>query len=146
MEDGPDIQAVRAALTGLSAVGGFNRWLGVALLRCDPGTVEIAAPIRPEIMQHHGFVHGGVVGALADTAIAWTAATAVGDVVTAGYTLQLLAPATGTRIVAAGEVLKAGRTQVSVQAKVWAEDEAGARKLVAVALAAVARARGAATS
>ena len=101
---------------------------------------SVAAPVKPEILQHHGFVHGGVVGALADTCLAWTAATAVGDVVTAGYTLQLLAPAKGERLVAAGEVLKAGRTSVSVQARVYAE-EGGERRLVAVALASVARAR-----
>lgn len=144
MEGVPDIEAVRAALAGVSAVGGFNRWLNVETLRLDTGVVEIAVPIRPEILQHHGFVHGGVLGAVADTAVAWTAATVVGDVVTSGYTLQLLAPATGARVVAAGEVLKAGRTSVSVQARVWAEAADGTRKLVAVALASVARARKAA--
>jgi len=107
----------------------------------DTGAVEIAVPIRPEILQHHGFVHGGVLGAVADTAVAWTAATMVGDVVTSGYTLQLLAPAVGERVIATGEVLKAGRTSVSVQARVYAEDTGGVRKLVVVALASVARAR-----
>lgn len=140
MGEVPDIEAVRAALGGVSAVGGFNRWLGVETLRVDTGTVEIAVPVRPEILQHHGFVHGGVLGAVADTVVAWTAATMVGDVVTAGYTLQLLAPAVGDRIVATGEVLKAGRTSVSVQARVYAESGA-TRKLVAVALASVSRAR-----
>ncbi len=141
MADVPDIEAVRAALGGVSAVGGFNRWLGVEILSIDTGAVEIAVPVRPEILQHHGFVHGGVLGAVADTVVAWTAATMVGDVVTAGYTLQLLAPATGERVVAVGEVLKAGRTSVSVQARVYAQT-AGERKLVAVALASVSRVRG----
>ena len=140
MGDVPDIQAVRAALAGVSAVGGFNRWLGVEILRVDTGAVEIAVPIKPEILQHHGFVHGGVLGAVADTVVAWTAATMVGDVVTAGYTLQFLAPAVGERVVATGEVIKAGRTSVSVQARVYAET-GGERKLVAVALASVSRAR-----
>lgn len=141
MGDVPDIEAVRAALGSVSAVGGFNKWLGVETLRAETGTVEIAVPVRPEILQHHGFVHGGVLGAVADTVVAWTAATMVGDVVTAGYTLQLLAPAVGERVVAVGEVLKAGRTSVSVQARVFAES-GGERKLVAVALASVSRARG----
>lgn len=141
MADVPDIVAVRAALAGVSAAGGFNRWLGIEALRVDTGAVEIAAPIRPEILQHHGFVHGGVLGAIADTAVAWTAATVVGDVVTSGYTLQLLAPAVGERVIATGEALKAGRTSVSVQARVFAEASGGKRKLVAVALASVARAR-----
>lgn len=133
----PKIEDVRAALAGVSAVGGFNRWLGVETLRVDTGAVEIACPVRPEILQHHGFVHGGVLGALADTAMAWTAATVAGDVLTSGYTLQLLSPAKGERVIAAGEVLKAGRTNVSVQARVWSEAADGTRKLVAVALASV---------
>ena len=135
--DAPDIVQVRAALAGVSAVGGFNRWLGVETLRVDTGAVEIACPVRPEILQHHGFVHGGVLGALADTAVAWTAATVAGDVVTSGYSVQFLAPARGERVVATGEVVKAGRSNVSVQARVYSEAADGTRKLVAVALASV---------
>jgi uncharacterized protein (TIGR00369 family) len=97
--------------------------------------VELSFPIRPETTQHHGFAHGGLIGVAADNACAWAAATVAGDVVTGSYSIQFLAPARGERLRARGEVIRAGKRQVSVEARVYAESAGEAPKLVAVALA-----------
>ncbi|HEU0222231.1 MAG TPA: PaaI family thioesterase, partial [Paracoccaceae bacterium] len=94
--------------------------------------------VRPELTQHHGTVHGGVIGTMADNACAYAAATVAGDVVTSTYTIKFLAPARGARLRALGAVLKPGRRSVVTEARIFAEDEGAPAKLVAVALATIA--------
>ncbi len=137
MSDAPDPAQVMQALKAVSAGQGFNALLGFEVMRVENGLVEIEAALRPELTQHHGFAHGAVVGALADTACAWAAASVAGDVVTSSYTIQFLAPARGQRLHAVGSVLKSGRRQISAEAKVYALAD-GVSSLVAVALAIVA--------
>lgn len=48
-----------------------NRWLGLRLVSCRPGGAEIAMPVRAEFLQEGGVVHGGIVGALADSCAAY---------------------------------------------------------------------------
>jgi len=130
--------ASEASLRDVSLSNGFNAWMDIELIAAGKGQVEIAVPVRTELLQHHGFVHGGVVGALADIACSWAAATSAGDIVTSGYTLQFLAPAQAPRLRATAAVIKAGRRQVTVEAKIYADPDGEAPKLVAVALASIA--------
>ncbi|SMB79685.1 PaaI family thioesterase [Deinococcus hopiensis] len=127
-------QAFLARATGNS---GFTRFMGTELTRFEPGVVEISLPLRTDLTQHHGHAHGAVLGYLADTVCAWTAATVVGDVVTAEYKINFLAPARGETLWARGEVLRPGRRQVVVRAEVYARS-GGEDTLVAAALATVA--------
>ncbi len=138
MADYSDPQA-EAALRAVSQMQGLNRWLGVELIAAGNGEAEIMLKAKPEIQQHHGFIHGGIVASLGDTACAWAAATAVGDVVTASYTVQFLAPAKGDRLIAKGTTIKAGKRTVSVEARVYSESDGEDHKLVATALAQIAR-------
>ncbi len=122
------------------AVGqsGFSRWLDVDPVRVWEGESELALAIRDEMTQHHGFAHGAIVGLMADNACAWAAASVAGDVVTGSYTINFLAPATGTVLRAKGTVIKAGKRQVVVRADVWSEDGASeGAKLVATAQATI---------
>ena len=89
--------------------------------------------VRPEMTQHHGYVHGAIVGLMADNACAWAASSAVGDVVTGSYTINFLAPAKGERLRSKGTVVKAGRRQVVVRSDVWCERSGEEPVLVAVA-------------
>lgn len=93
--------------------------------------------MRDDLTQHHGFAHGAIVGLMADSACAWAAASATGDVVTGSYTINFLAPAVGSRLRSKGNVMKAGRKQVIVRADVWSESGDADPKLVAVAQATV---------
>ncbi len=122
-----------------AASNGFNNWMGIRLIAAGNGQVETEVDIKPEMQQHHGFVHGGVVGALADTNSAWAAGTVSGDVVTSTYTLQLLAPATGVSLKAKAKVIKAGKRNASVEAQVFSVAEDGSSKLVATSLASIAK-------
>lgn len=117
---------------------GFSSWMGAEPLRCWDGEAELVVPLTPQLMQHHGHAHGAIIGAVADNACAWAAASLAGDVLTANYTLHLLAPARGERLRARGQVVKAGRRQLVARADVFAE--AGeTTKLVATAVATIAR-------
>mgnify|MGYP003415640317 CR=1 FL=1 len=42
--------------------------VGATMERVAPGEVEIRLPASPTITQQHGFVHGGMIGAVLDTA------------------------------------------------------------------------------
>ena len=116
---------------------GFSSFLAADPVKCSNGEAELVIPLSEQLTQHHGFAHGAVVGAAADNACAWAAASVAGDVVTSSYTLQLLAPAMGERLRACGVVIKKGRRQLSVRSDVFVE-QGDQSKLVATALASIA--------
>jgi uncharacterized protein (TIGR00369 family) len=98
--------------------------IGAALTIVEPGYVEIALPYRDEITQQKGYVHGGVLGMIADTACGYSAFSLMPagcSLVTVEYKINILAPARGA-LVARGQVLKAGRTLTVARAEVYAED------------------------
>jgi uncharacterized protein (TIGR00369 family) len=108
--------------------GSFARQRAMALIGASmtvvvPGRVEIELPVRDDLGQQHGYVHGGVVGMIADSAggyAAFTLMPADASVLTVEYKVNMLAPAEGDVLVARGEVLKPGRTLSIVRADVWA--------------------------
>lgn len=125
------------ALQGIVARTPFASFLGAQVLAVSPGSVELAIDVRPDIMtQHHGFVHGAVMGFVADSACAWAAGTLAGDVVTSEYKLHFLAPAVGQRIIGRGRVIKASSRMVVTQADIYCVKN-GSEKLVAIALATI---------
>ncbi|NJS15824.1 MAG: PaaI family thioesterase [Sphingopyxis sp.] len=116
---------------------GFTAFLGVEPIVCFGGVSELLLVMRPDMRQHHGFAHGGIVGLMADNACAWAASSAIGDVVTGSYTINFLSPARGSHLRAKGTVIKAGKRQAVVRADVWSESEGEPAVLCAVAQATV---------
>jgi uncharacterized protein (TIGR00369 family) len=115
---------------------GLMTTFGASLARVERGEVEIAMPWSEGVTQQHGFFHGGVVGALADSACGYAALSLVNEGeagLTAEYKINLLSPAQGERLVAVGRVLKPGRTLIVAQGDVFVEQQ-GRRKLVATML------------
>jgi uncharacterized protein (TIGR00369 family) len=97
--------------------------IGAQLVEVAPGRCVIELPVRDDLGQQHGYVHGGVVGMIADSAggyAAFTLMPADASVLTVEYKINMLAPAAGERLVATGEVLKPGRTLSIVRAEVVA--------------------------
>ncbi|CAM5329260.1 PaaI family thioesterase [Thauera mechernichensis] len=97
--------------------------IGAELAIVEPGYTEIHLPFKAEISQQHGYIHGGVVGMIADSAAGYAANTltpADTSVLTVEYKLNLVAPADGQRLVARGEVIKPGRTLIITRAEVFA--------------------------
>ncbi|RAZ88117.1 PaaI family thioesterase [Cereibacter johrii] len=106
----------------------FGRQAAMALIRAtlpvvEPGRTEIHLPHWDGIEQQHGFIHGGVVGMIADSAAGYAAMTLVpadASVLTVEYKMNLMAPAEGERLIARGEVVRAGRTLIVTRAEVLA--------------------------
>jgi uncharacterized protein (TIGR00369 family) len=108
--------------------GSFNRQqamhlIGAEMTRLEPGRCEIRLPYRSANTQQHGFVHGGIVGMIADSAggyAAYTLYPADASILTVEYKMNFLAPARGDTLVARAEVVKPGRTLTVVRADVFA--------------------------
>ncbi|OXI80526.1 thioesterase [Burkholderia sp. AU33423] len=89
----------------------------------DVGRTEIHVPHWQGIEQQHGFVHGGVVGMIADSAAGYASMTTVAadaSVLTVEYKINLVAPAAGDKLIARGEVIRPGRTLIVTKAEVFA--------------------------
>ena len=129
----PDFaDAVRAVVLSLPAAA----HLGFGFGELTPGTAELVLSVRPEHTQHDGYVAGSVLGALADFAGGSAAGTLLppGWVsMTSAYTVSLVAPAKGERIVARGRVLHPGRSTSVAAADVLAVSD-GTETLCATAL------------
>jgi uncharacterized protein (TIGR00369 family) len=98
--------------------------IGASLGAVGPGRVEVDLPFRDELTQQKGYVHGGIIGMIADTACGYAAYSLMppsASLVTVEYKINILAPGRGT-LVARGEVLKAGRTLTVARAEVYSED------------------------
>jgi uncharacterized protein (TIGR00369 family) len=107
--------------------------IGASLTVVEPGHVEIELPYREDLTQQKGYVHGGIVGMIADSACGYAAYTlmpATSSLVTVEYKINLLSPAVGERLIARGEVIKPGRTLSVTRAEVYASQGA---KLVQIA-------------
>lgn len=106
----------------------FARQNAMQLIRATlpvvaPGSTEIHVPHWEGIEQQHGFVHGGVVGMIADSAAGYAAMTLVpasASVLTVEYKMNLMAPADGDHLVARGQVVRPGRTLIVTRAEVFA--------------------------
>lgn len=110
--------------------------LGATLGRVEPGFVEIGLAFRPELSQQHGFFHAGMLASVADSAggyAAYTLFPADAGVLTVEFKVNLMAPADGESILAAGRVLRAGRTVTVSRFDVFV-DKAGRRTLCATGL------------
>jgi uncharacterized protein (TIGR00369 family) len=128
----------RSELEAIIDATPFARLLGAQLLDFGEGRASLSVPLRAELKMHLDIAHGAVVGFMADSACAWAAASLAGNVVTAEYKLNLMAPGHGESLVATGEVLKtSGRTMVC-RADVFALAP-GRETLIATALASISK-------
>ncbi|RJG01013.1 PaaI family thioesterase [Noviherbaspirillum sedimenti] len=106
----------------------FDKQSAMHLIRAtlpviEQGRTEIHVPHWDGIEQQHGFVHGGVVGMIADSAAGYAAMTMVpasASVLTVEYKMNLVAPADGEKLIARGEVIRPGRTLIVTKAEVFA--------------------------
>ncbi|MCX8017872.1 MAG: PaaI family thioesterase [Rhodocyclaceae bacterium] len=107
--------------------------IGAQLMRVEPGRVDIHLPFRADLQQQHGFIHGGVVVMIADSASGYAAMTlvdAASSVLSVQHSTNFLAPAQGEWLEAHGHVVKSGRTLIIAEAEVYAIRE-GHRHLCA---------------
>jgi len=111
----------------------FMRFVGAALTTVVPGHCVIDLPVREELTQQHGFVHGGVLATLADTVAGYAAFSlmpADAAPLTVEYKLNILRPGGGQLVRATGHVIKPGRTLTIVRADVFNVDDGGETQCV----------------
>ncbi len=111
----------------------FSMLLGAELMHTGTNELTLCLPIRDELRQQHGFVHGGVISYLADNALTFAGALSLGPkVVTSEYKINYLRPVVNGTLIARARVVYAGRSQATCQCNVFVMDD-GREKLVAVA-------------
>lgn len=130
----PDFEArVRESFAAQLFMSTIDAELAVVL----PGKVAIHMPYSPTLTQQDGFLHAGVVTALADTACGYAALTLMpegSEVLSVEFKVNLLSPAVGEGFIAHGEVIKPGRTLTVCRGDVFAVRD-GEEKLVMTMLA-----------
>jgi uncharacterized protein (TIGR00369 family) len=104
----------------------FSRLLGARLVRFSEGVAEIALTIRPEFLQQHGFVHGGVISYLADNTLTFAAGSVLGDAVTLEYKINYVRPAKGDRLIAKARVISSGKNLAVCHCDIYADVESDA--------------------
>jgi len=115
---------------------GLMAHLGIEMVEVLPGFVELQVPFSDTLTQQHGHFHGGVMGAIADSAAGYAAFTLTppnSAVVSVEYKINMTAPGDGDRLIARGTVKRAGRTLIVTSADVFV-DKAGTQGLCATIL------------
>ena len=97
--------------------------LGIALVRVEPGEVEVAFAYHEDLTQQHGFIHAGILATALDTACGYAAFSLMAPdaaVLSIEFKINLLAPARGERFRIVGRVVKPGRTITVCEAQAFA--------------------------
>jgi uncharacterized protein (TIGR00369 family) len=90
----------------------FHQWAGIQLADVGDGASRLVMDLHPHHFNPQGIVHGGIIGALADTAVG----LALRSKLKAGYThrtaqldVHFLAKGEGNRLIAHGRALHLGQ-------------------------------------
>jgi uncharacterized protein (TIGR00369 family) len=111
----------------------FSVLVGANIDAVEPGRAVRSLPIKSELLQQHGFVHGGVIAYLADNALTYAGGSVLGDSLTAEFKINFVRPAIGPgRLLADAVSVAQGKTQAVCRCDIYVvRDEE--RKLCAVA-------------
>lgn len=126
---------------GITAFEGqaFSSLVGARLTTLSAEGVEIRLPIKPELLQQYGFVHGGVLAYLADNAMTFAGAAALGrNVVTVEIKVNYVRPAVGAELVARAHAVSGGKTVAVARCDIHVIDQ-DAERLCAVAQGTISR-------
>ena len=91
----------------------FLNTIGAEIRKLIPGYAEIRLPYRKDLAQQQGYLHGGVITAVLDSACGYAALTLMPEssvVLAVEFKINLLSPARGGDLVACGRVIKPGGT------------------------------------
>ena len=117
----------------------FSVLLGAELLTLREGSVELKVPLRVDLKQQHGFVHGGVISYAADNALTYAGGSVLGpSVVTSEFKINYVRPAMGDYIVARATVIHTGKNQAVCRCDVYVSNS-GAESLCATAQGTITR-------
>lgn len=116
---------------------GLMSTLGAEITVRGAGVVEIRCGFDQRLTQQNGFVHGGVITSIMDSACGYAALSAAPadcEVLSVEFKVNLLAPAVGESFVARAAVKRAGKNLTVCTADAFAVNGSG-EKLIATMLA-----------
>ncbi|TGD29178.1 PaaI family thioesterase [Brevibacterium sp. S22] len=95
--------------------------LGTVITEYSDDAATLELEVRPDFLQQHGYIHGGLLCYLADNALTFAAGRVLGrEILTSGVTLNYLRPAQGERLIARaaaqGATAKTAVTLVEISA------------------------------
>jgi uncharacterized protein (TIGR00369 family) len=112
----------------------FATLVGTQITAFGDGAATLVIPLRRELTQQFGYVHGGVLAYAADNALTFAAGTVLGaNVLTGGVTITYLRPAAGERLRVEAAVTGATRRQAVAHCEIYAESPGREPVLCAVA-------------
>ncbi len=122
------MRQMREAIRDMS----FNQLVGIRLVRIHKDGVTIDCKLRPELMNAHGVLHGGVTATMADAAVGIAITTRMGRpaATTVEMKLNYMRPVTGGKITARAYLLRMGSSLCIGRVDLFND----ARELVAAAL------------
>ncbi len=103
-------------LSARMAATAFYEWSGMELERAAPGEADVTIEAGPHHLNVQGLVHGGLISALADTAMGLAVRTKLEPGrrhVTAQLDVHFIAPAPRGRVIAKGRAIRVG-SQIAV--------------------------------
>lgn len=118
----PNDHATAYAVQKIFGDSPFTMRVGFTCEASGPGWCRTVLTLEKHHLQHSGVVHAGVMATMADQtagAAAFTMAPPSTTPLTVEFKINLLRPATGTKLVCLAQVLKAGRHITVVTANVF---------------------------
>ncbi|PLX41241.1 MAG: phenylacetic acid degradation protein PaaI [Deltaproteobacteria bacterium] len=103
----------------------FVREMGIELTAVGEDYVETALNVSERMTQQDGFVHAGVLATLADHTgggAGWTSCRRDQTVLSVEFKISMLRPAMGPRLTCRAEVVRAGKSIIFTEGKVWGGD------------------------
>lgn len=111
----------------------YLRHLGIELVEIEIGKAVMRMPMREELRQPYGVLHGGATASLIDSATAFAIIGSIGrdeKATTVDLTVHYLRPVTEGVCLCTATVIRAGKRLITVSAEVHHENG----KLIATAL------------
>jgi uncharacterized protein (TIGR00369 family) len=121
-----DEEDLLGALRARLASSPFHTWAGMEVVEAAPGQVSVEMRVEERHVNLQGFVHGGMLAILADTACGLSIRSALepGRLhVTADLDIHFLAPASPGRVLGRGTAVKVGHSLAFAEASI--EDDQG---------------------
>lgn len=116
----------------------FLSLIGAKIENVEKGKVTISCERKDTLLQQQGLLHGGVITTLADVAGGYAALTIMPEnteVLTVELKINLMRPANANKVIAIGEVIKAGKTLVIVETTVTDEKNKILAKMISTMFA-----------
>lgn len=119
------------AIQAINKASAFNQEQGFEVSALSSGRATIKMEAKVASLNHAQTLHAGIAAAMLDTAAGFAAATVAGPVVTVGLSVAYVAASNGPCFEARADVIRAGRTQVFVDVKLFAVGDT--KKFIATA-------------